>query len=92
MFKEKKKMFLFYIIGLIFFTYLIVTLIIYVFQRKLLYYPNINGQIISDGLIHSFENINIKTKDNINLKGWFHLKDLKKKNYSFLSWQCRYIR
>jgi len=83
MFKEKKKMFLFYIIGLIFFTYLIVTLIMYVFQRKLLYYPNINSQIISDGLIHSFENINIKTKDNINLKGWFHLKDLKKKTILF---------
>jgi hypothetical protein len=77
------KMSLFYIFGLILIVYLIVTLGLYIFQRKLLYYPNFNSHIKGDGLSHSFENINIKTKDNINLKGWFHLKDPKKKTILF---------
>ena len=77
------KMSLFYIFGLILIVYLIVTLGLYIFQRKLLYYPNFDGHIKGDGLSHSFENINIKTKDNINLKGWFHLKDPKKKTILF---------
>ena len=77
------KMSLFYIFGLILIVYLIVTLGLYIFQRKLLYYPNFNSHIKGDGLIHNFENINIKTKDNINLKGWFHLKDPKKKTILF---------
>ena len=58
---NKKKMSLFYIIELILILYLIVTLSIYIFQRKLLYHPNINSYLKGDGLIHSFENINIKT-------------------------------
>ena len=86
------KMSLFYIFGLILILYLVVTLGLYIFQRKLLYYPNFNSHLTGEGLIHSFENINIKTKDNINLKGWFYLKDPEKKNYSFLSWECRHIR
>jgi len=77
------KMSLFYIFGLILIVYLIVTLGLYIFQRKLLYYPNFHSHIKGDGLSHSFENINIKTKDNINLKGWFHLKDPKKKTILF---------
>ena len=44
-----------------------------------IYHPNINSYLKGDGLIHSFENINIRTEDNINLKGWLHLKDPKKK-------------
>jgi len=78
------KMSLFYIFGLILIVYLIVTLVLYIFQRKLLYYPNFNSHLKGEGLSHSFENINIKTNDNINLKGWFHLKDLKKKTILFL--------
>ena len=77
------KMSLFYIFGLILIVYLIVALGLYIFQRKLLYYPNFNNHLKGDGLSHSFENINIKTKDNINLKGWFHLKDPKKKTILF---------
>ena len=80
---NKKKMSLFYIIELILILYLIVTLSIYIFQRKLLYHPNINSYLKGDGLIHSFENINIRTEDNINLKGWLHLKDPKKKTILF---------
>ena len=78
------KMSLFYIFGLILILYLVVTLGLYIFQRKLLYYPNFNSHLTGEGLIHSFENINIKTKDNINLKGWFHLKDPEKKTILFL--------
>ena len=74
---------LFYIIELILILYLIVTLSIYIFQRKLLYHPNINSYLKGDGLIHSFKNINIRTEDNINLKGWLHLKDPKKKTILF---------
>ena len=77
------KMSLFYIFGLILILYLIVTLGLYIFQRKLLYYPNFNSHLTGEGLIHSFENINIKTKDNINLKGWFYLKDPEKKTILF---------
>ena len=74
---------IYYTLIFIFAVYLIVTLGLYIFQRKLLYYPNFNSPIKGDGLSHSFENINIKTKDNINLKGWFHLKDPKKKTILF---------
>ena len=56
------KMSLFYIFGLILILYLVVTLGLYIFQRKLLYYPYFNSHIKGDGLNHSFENINIKTK------------------------------
>ena len=73
------KMSLFYIFGLILILYLVVTLGLYIFQRKLLYYPNFNSHLTGEGLIHSFENINIKTKDNINLKGWFHKKSINNK-------------
>ena len=83
------KMSLFYIFGLILILYLVVTLGLYIFQRKLLYYPNFNSYINGDGLSHSFKNINIKTEDNINLKGWFHLKDPKKKLFfSFMATQA----
>ena len=74
---------IYYTLIFIFAVYLIVTLGFYIFQRKLLYYPNFNSHLKGDGLIHSFENINIKTKDNINLKVWFHLKDTKKKTILF---------
>ena len=74
---------LFYIFGLILIVYLIVTLGLYIFQRKLLYHPNFSNHVTGDGLIHSIEKINIKTEDNIDLKGWFHLKDLKKKTILF---------
>ncbi len=77
------KMSLFYIFGLILILYLVVTLGLYIFQRKLLYYPNFNSYLTGEGLIHSFENINIKTKDNINLKGIKKL-EFREKNTKFI--------
>ena len=63
--------------------YVGITVVIYFYQRKLLYHP-FNTQVSGDGLIHNFETINFKTSDNLLLKGWFHLKSSKKKTILFL--------
>ena len=63
--------------------YVLLLISVFIFKRKLLYHPNFSNHITGDGLIHSIEKINIKTEDNIDLKGWFHLKDLKKKTILF---------
>ena len=63
--------------------YVGITVVIYFYQRKLLYHP-FSNQITGEGLIHNFETINFKTPDNLLLKGWFHLKDSKKKTILFL--------
>ena len=59
--------------------YFVITVVVYFFQRKLLYHP-FSPQITGKGLIHNFETINFKTSDNLELKGWFHLKNFNKKN------------
>ena len=63
--------------------YVGITVIVYFFQRKLLYHP-FSPQITGKGLIHNFETINFKTSDNFELKGWFHLKNSNKKTILFL--------
>ena len=63
--------------------YFAVTVVVYLFQRKLLYHP-FSSQITGKGLIHNFETINFKTSDNFELKGWFHLKNFNKKTILFL--------
>ena len=63
--------------------YVGITVIVYFYQRKLLYHP-FNSQITGEGLIHNFETINFKTSDNLILKGWFHLKNSNKKTILFL--------
>lgn len=82
-----KKMSLANIFILLFIVYLMITLGLYIFQRKLLYYPFLsptsNHSVTGDGLVHDFETINVRTKDNIDLKGWFHLKGLEKKTLLF---------
>ena len=60
-----------------------ITVVVYFFQRKLLYHP-FSPQITGKGLIHNFETINFKTSDNFELKGWFHLKNSNKKTILFL--------
>ena len=60
-----------------------ITVVVYFFQRKLLYHP-FSAQITGEGLIHNFETINFKTSDNFVLKGWFHLKNSNKKTILFL--------
>ena len=63
--------------------YFAITVVVYLFQRKLLYHP-FSPQITGKGLIHNFETINFKTSDNFELKGWFHLKNSNKKTILFL--------
>ena len=51
--------------------YLIVTLAVYLFQRKLLYHPSAPPHFTQvntgDGLVHKFEKVNIKVNEKINL-------------------------
>ena len=49
----------------------------YIFQRSLLYHPNENNYS-GDKLFASTKIVKIKTKENIELLGWFHEKDIKK--------------
>ena len=69
---------------LLFILYVGITIIIYFYQRKLLYHPDFNSYVTGHGLNEKFENINFKTSDNLSLKGWFHLKNLEKKTILFL--------
>ena len=62
--------------------YVGVTVVIYFFQRKLLYHP-FSTQITGEGLIHNFETISFSTSDNLELKGWFHFKNSNKKTIFF---------
>ena len=74
---------LFNIVLIILLLYLTATIGIYLFQRKLLYHPSAPPHFTQvntgDGLVHKFEKVNIKVNEKINLNGWLHIKDLKKK-------------
>jgi uncharacterized protein len=71
------------ILLIIFIIYFLILLILYFFQRNLLYHPSENNYY-GDKLKVSIEKVNIKTKDNINLLGWYHQKDHKYKTILFL--------
>ena len=85
-----KTMFVLNIILVILLLYLIVTISLYFFQRKLLYHPsastNFNQETTGLGLNHKFEKIKIEVEKNINLNGWLHIKDVKKKNNFIFTW------
>tara|TARA_B100001123_G_C15330450_1_gene1031035 strand:+ start:88 stop:897 length:810 start_codon:yes stop_codon:yes gene_type:complete len=66
------------IIIIIILIYLIATVVVYLFQRKLLYYP-FSHNVTGNGMIHDFDEIKVTTRDNIDLKGWFHLKNINRK-------------
>jgi len=57
--------------------YASVLIVLFIFQRNLMYHPNENNYF-GDKLEVEIEKVNITTSDNINLLGWFHNKDLKK--------------
>jgi len=63
---------------IIFIVYVSVLVILYFFQRSLLYHPSENNYF-GDNLTVSINKIKIKTKDNIELTGWYHKKN--SKNY-----------
>jgi fermentation-respiration switch protein FrsA (DUF1100 family) len=54
--------------------YLVITLSLYFVQRNLLYSPSENNYY-RDKLTVSVDKVKIKTKDNIELLGWYHKKD-----------------
>ena len=67
------------IIALILF-YILVTSVVFFFQRNLLYHPSINNYL-KDNLVNEpteIEKVKITTEDKIDLVGWFYKKDIKK--------------
>ena len=58
------------------FIYLFILISVYFYQRNLLYQPNENNYS-GDKLLVSIEEVKIKTKDNIELKSWYHDKNIK---------------
>ena len=76
------------IILVILLLYLVVTITVYLFQRKLLYHPSVSSNFSQEttglGLEHKFEKIKIEVNKNIYLNGWFHIKDIEKKTILFL--------
>ena len=71
--KEMNK--IYYTLLFIFVVYLVITLFLYFFQRKLLYYPIVNNYS-EDRLVVLIEKVKIKTKDNIELLSWYHKKNI----------------
>ena len=67
--------------------YLIVTLVVYLFQRKLLYHPYTSPHFSYDtsgeGLNHNFQKIKINVNNEIIINGWFHFKNHTKKTVLF---------
>ena len=57
--------------------YLSVLIVLFIFQRNLMYLPNENNYF-GDKLEVEIKKVKITTSDNIKLLGWFHNKDLKK--------------
>ena len=56
--------------------YLLVLAFLFIFQRSLMYHPDENNYS-GDKLEVDIQKVRIKTKDNIELLGWFHNKNLK---------------
>ena len=75
--KISRRNFLLEIIIGILVIYASVLIVLFIFQRNLMYHPNENNYF-GDKLEVEIEKVNITTSDNINLLGWFHNKDLKK--------------
>ncbi len=57
--------------------YVSVLVLLFIFQRNLMYHPDENNYF-GDKLEVNIEKVKIKTSDNIDLLGWFHKKDLKR--------------
>ena len=74
---NKIKMYSLSLIGLVVLIYLIITLILYNYQRSLLYHPSENNYS-GDKLTVSIEKIKIKNDDNIELLAWYHEKDIER--------------
>ena len=73
---KRRNFFLEIIIGIVV-VYTSVLVILFIFQRNLMYHPQENNYF-GDKLEVEVQKVQIKTSDNINLLGWFHKKDLNK--------------
>jgi uncharacterized protein len=73
---KRRNFFLELIIGIII-VYASVLILLFIFQRSLMYHPDENNYF-GDKLEVDVEKVKIVTSDNIDLLGWFHKKDLKK--------------
>ncbi len=60
----------------IFVIYLLILAFLFIYQRNLMYHPDENNYF-GDKLKVDIKKVKIKTKDNIELLGWFHNKNLK---------------
>ncbi len=73
---KRRNFFLELIIGIVI-IYTSVLIILFIFQRNLMYHP-LENNYFGDKLNVDIEKVKITTSDNINLLGWFHKKNLKK--------------
>ena len=71
---QKPKVFFLKLLFIIFIIYFFILVILFFFQRNLLYHPAENNYY-GDKLTVSVYKVKIKTKDNIELLGWYHKKD-----------------
>ena len=72
---KRRNFFLEVIIGIIV-VYVSVLILLFIFQRSLMYHPEENNYF-GDKLEVEVERVKIVTPDNKSLLGWFHKKDLK---------------
>ena len=72
----EKNMFIINILILVLVGYLLVTLVLYFFQRNLLYYTAVNDYF-GEKLNVQVEKVKIKTEDDIELLSWYHSKNPK---------------
>ena len=73
---KRRNFFLEIIVGILA-IYTLVLILLFIFQRNLMYHPDENNYF-GDKLEINIEKVKINTSDNINLLAWFHKKDLKK--------------
>ena len=71
---SRRSIFLEIIIGILV-VYFSILILLFIFQRNLMYHPNENNYY-GEKLEVEIEKVKIRTSDNINLLGWFHKKNL----------------
>ena len=73
---KRRNFYLEFVIGIVV-VYLLVLILLFIFQRNLMYLP-LENNYSGDKLEVDVEKVRIVTSDNLNLLGWFHKKDLNK--------------
>ena len=73
---KRRNFYLEFVIGIVV-VYLLVLILLFIFQRNLMYLP-LENNYSGDKLEVEVEKVKIVTSDNLNLLGWFHKKDLNK--------------